>query len=109
MTKRRKKLISVDFQNIEHGKHLSEFETVIREMLCAKNDWNALFFWMDMDAALNTLTERQRLCFSLKYISGYSEVEIAEMLQISQPAVFVHARLGKSKVKYFLSDGYKNT
>ncbi len=108
MKKRRKKLISVDFHNVENGKHLSKFETSIRERILSVREWDALVFWMDMDAALSTLTERQRLCFSLKHIDGYSETEISAMFKLSQPTVFQHIQSGKKKLKNFLSDGYKN-
>jgi|GEM_PF-6438271 len=108
MKKIRKKLISVDFLNIENGKHLSRFEVSIRERMLTCRNWDALFFWIDMDEALSTLTERQRLCFSLKHIDGYSETEISSMFRLSQPTVFQHIQSGKKKLRNFLSDGYKN-
>ncbi len=102
MRRRRKALILVDFQHIENGRNLSKIELAVREKIITKRDWEKLFFWMDMKEALKTLTEKQRSCFSLRHIEGYSETEIAKMLRLDQSTVSQHIAYAIEKLKIFL-------
>jgi RNA polymerase sigma factor (sigma-70 family) len=107
MSRQWKRTVCVDFSRIEYGQNLSGFETSLRELLRSSRDWDNFIFWMDLEEALKSLTEKQRLCFSLKYIGGFSESEVGELLGMSQPMVFKHIRAAAAKIKLFLSDGYK--
>lgn len=105
MTKIRKHIFGVDFERIEKGYHLSPTDAVIRERLATTRDFDALIFWLDMEEAMKQLTPRQRECFTLKYLEGYTTAEIMKKLGITQQALSKQLIPAKEKIKYFLRDG----
>ena len=60
---------------------------------------------LDLDAALQTLTPKQRDCFLL-HADGHTEAEIASQLGISQPAVHQLLTKAKTHLKKILQGGY---
>lgn len=105
MTKIRKHIFGVDFERIEKGYHLSPADETIREKLATTRDFDAFIFWLDMEEALKQLTPRQRECFTLKYLEGYTTAEIMKKLGITQQALSKQLIPAKEKIKYFLKDG----
>jgi len=106
MTKR-KKLYYMDLTAVECGTHLSRLEQLTHERMMTSRDWDALIFWLDLEAALASVTDKQRICFVLKYIEGFTEKEIAQNFKLAQSTVSRHLSRGRKNIRNFLSDGYK--
>jgi RNA polymerase sigma-70 factor (ECF subfamily) len=60
---------------------------------------------MDLDAALATLSEAERVCVSLCSGAGYSHPEAAELLQIPLGTVKSHVKRGLDKLRRRLETG----
>lgn len=106
MTKR-KKLYYMDLTAVENGTHLSRLEQLTHERLMTSRDWDALIFWLDLEAALETLNEYQRTCFVANLIEGYSKQDIATRLRVTRQAVLKQICIARKKIKKFLSEGYE--
>ncbi len=59
---------------------------------------------LDVQAALEALPEKQRLCVALHHLSGYSVPEIARMLTLPQATVKGRIREGLKKMKQMLEE-----
>ena len=59
---------------------------------------------LDVQAALEALPEKQRLCVALHHLSGYSVLEIARMLTLPQATVKGRIREGLKKMKQMLEE-----
>ena len=59
---------------------------------------------LDVQAALEALPEKQRLCVALHHLSGYSVPEIARMLTLPQATVKGRIREGLRKMKQMLEE-----
>ena len=60
---------------------------------------------LDLKAALQTLTPKQRACMLL-YADGHTEAEIASQIGISQPAAHQLLAKAKTHLKKILQGGY---
>ena len=70
-------------------------------------DWDALIFWLDLEASLETLTDYQRDCFVSNLIEGYSKEDIARRLKVSRQAVLKQIQIARKKIRNFLREGYE--
>lgn len=104
MTKIRKRIFGVDFERIENGYYLSPSDEIIREKLATTRDFDSFIFWLDMEEAMKQLTSRQRECFTLKYLEGYTTSEIVKKLGITQQALSKQLISAKEKIRYFLKE-----
>lgn len=64
-----------------------------------ENEYN-----LDVQAALEALPEKQRVCVALHHLSGYSVPEIARMLTLPQTMVKGRIREGLKKMKQMLEE-----
>lgn len=55
-----------------------------------------------LEAAVATLTDRQREVWELIYVKGKAQEEAAKLLGISQPAISEHAATAMAKVRKFM-------
>lgn len=106
MTKR-KKVYYMDLTAVENGTHLSCLEQLTHERLMSSRDWNAFIFWLDFEAALETLSDYQRTCFVANLIEGYSKQDIAKHLRVTRQAVLKQIKGARKKIKKFLAEGYE--
>ncbi len=104
-TRTRKRIFYMNFDHVEFGDQLNDLELLTREKLLTRHVWERMVFWLDLEEALKTLTEKQRRCFFLRHIEGYSETEIAEILRLDQSTVSQHIVYAIEKMKIFLQ-GY---
>jgi RNA polymerase sigma factor (sigma-70 family) len=103
----RKKIYYVDMSAIESGKDLCPFETLVRHNLLTTQDWDRLFTWMDIELALEALSDYERRCLVSSLIEGYTQEEIAARLHVSQEAVMKQIKKAKRKMRNILAEGYK--
>lgn len=63
-------------------------------------DMNEEFEWSEhMENILSLLTDKQRLVIKLMYVDGYKQSEIADLMNISSPAVKKHLDKAKETIK----------
>lgn len=62
------------------------------------------FRYQELYAALNRLTDKERISVLLFYIQGYSIKEIAEIEEVSQEAVKQHLSRGRNHLRNLLSN-----
>lgn len=102
--RRRKRLRYFDLEKIEQGDEpLSPTELEVRERL-AREHQEQLFARLDLDAALKTLTPKQRAAFLL-HADGHTEQEIASELRISQQTAHRLLVKAKTHLKNILQGG----
>lgn len=90
-------------EKIEQGTEpLSPTEQDVRERL-AYEQKAQIFAKLDLEAALQALTPKQKTCFLL-YTEGKTYREIAAERGLSLPAVQQHITLAKRKLKKILSE-----
>jgi len=58
---------------------------------------------MDLDRALLTLPDAERLCLVLSYHEGLTHAEIAELTQLPLGTVKSHIRIGAGRLRNTLS------
>jgi len=76
----------------------------VRERLSHETK-DQLFSKLDLEAALQALTPRQKTAFLL-HADGHTEAEIAKQLGISQPAVHQLLAKARARLKKILQGGY---
>jgi RNA polymerase sigma-70 factor (ECF subfamily) len=59
---------------------------------------------LDLVAALRTLSPQQRVCIVLRYLEGYENVEIAELLGCAATTVGVHLHRAKLRLAVALQE-----
>ena len=102
--RRRKRLRFFDLAKIEQGAEpLSPTEQEVRERLTYEVQAQ-LFAKLDLDAALQILTPRQRDCFLL-YAEGKTYREIARTLSLGLGPVQRHIATAREKLKKILRGG----
>ena len=100
--RQRKRLRYFDLEKIEQGDEpLSPAELEVRERL-AHEIQQQLFAKLDLDAALKTLTPRQREVFLL-FADGYTEREIAAQVGTSPGNVHTDLNAARKKLKNILA------
>jgi len=66
---------------------------------------DAVEFEIDLESALATLTESQRLCFIEVVMNDKTQQEASRTLGIAQPNICKHIRDAKKKLRNFFSGG----
>ena len=95
----------MDLLAIENGECHTHLQHLTREALYATSSWERLIFWMDMELALELLTDYERHCFVLSLVEGYTEVEIALRLRVSHKAISLQITKARKKITKFLQEG----
>ena len=103
----RKKIYYMDLAAVEYGKNLSRLEQLTHERLLTTHDWDCMFFWMDMELALESLTDYECHCLVANLIEGYSKEEIASRLKVTRQAVLKQIDKAVIKIRNFLKEGYE--
>lgn len=93
--------ISFDFLDnlLDNGADISTNEIVKEDFSDLETDK------MDLNNALKTLTERQMQVISMIFYEGYNEIEISNMLKISQQRVNKIKKQSINKLKKYLTRG----
>ena len=102
--RRRKQIWYFDLERIEQGTApLSPVEREVREQLAHEAE-EQLLTTLDLEAALQALTPKQKAAFLL-FADGHTEAEIAAHLHISPPAVHHLLIKAKTRLKKILQGG----
>ena len=97
----RKRVRFFDLHKIEQGTEpLSPTELEVRERL-THEPHEQLFAKLDLEAALTTLTEKQKACFLL-FAEGYTEREIASRIGTSPGNIHTYLNAARKKLKKIL-------
>ena len=103
--RRRKRLRFFDLEKIEQGREpLSPTELEVREGL-AYDLKEQLVSKLDLEAALHTLTPRQKAAFLL-FADGHTEAEIAQALGVSPQAAHQLISKAKAALRKILQGGW---
>jgi len=103
----RKRIRYFDMEKIEQDKEpLSDYEIKVKSRL-SHDPRESLYAGLDLEEALKSLTRKQRKCFELVIMEGYTEVEVAGRLGISHQAVSNLIAKAKGKLKKILKGGCK--
>jgi len=105
--KTRKKIYYMDLSAVEKGQNLTHLEQLARERLQTCRDWERLIFWMDIELAMEALSDYEAHCFVLNLIEGYTKEEIALRLKVSRQAVLKQVKKARKKIRKFLEEGYE--
>ncbi|MDP3723940.1 MAG: sigma-70 family RNA polymerase sigma factor [Candidatus Omnitrophota bacterium] len=100
--RRRKRLRFFDLKKIEQGTEpLSPTELEVREGLAYELK-EQLVSKLDLEAALQTLTPKQKAAFLL-FADGHTEREIAQQLGLSRGNVHAYLEAARKKLKKILA------
>ena len=98
----RKQIYYYDLARIEQGRDaLSPAEQDVQERLAVEGE-EQLVAKLDLEAALNVLTPRQKTCVVL-CAEGYTEREIAAELRLSRGNVHAYLDAARKKLKKILA------
>ena len=102
---RRKRVRYFDLRKIEQGAEpLSPTEQEVRERL-AYEQKESLLAKLDLEAALQVLTPKQKAAFLL-FADGHTEAEVARQLGVSQPTAHHLIAKAKAALRKILQGGY---
>ena len=100
--RRRKRVRYFDLRKIEQGAEpLSPTEQEVRDRLAFEQK-EQILSKLDLDAALQVLTPKQKAAFLL-YADGHTEREIAEQLGLSRGNVHAYLEASRQKLKKILA------
>ncbi len=99
---RRKRVRYFDLRKIEQGTEpLSPTEQEVRERLAFEQK-EQLLSKLDLEAALQALTPKQKVAFLL-FADGHTEREIAQQLGLSRGNVHAYLEAARKKLKKILA------
>ena len=105
--RRRKRLRFFNLEKIEQGREpLSPTELEVRECL-AQDAQEQLLAKLDLEAALNALTPKQKTCFLL-FAEGHTVREISATLSLAPTTVQQHLTAARKTLKKILGDTVQN-